>query len=182
MEEGELKMKDKIFGVLQRVGRSFMLPIAILPVAGLLLGIGSSFTNATTIETYHLTGILGEGTIAHALLMIMSRVGSTVFDNLPLLFAIGVAIGMAKKEKEVAALSSVIAYLVMHTSIYALLLLHGEIAEDGQIADSKEVNQGYTRLLETVMRTKEDGAGAVREVSGYQYEKFFRCDGGGEPG
>ena len=135
MEEGELKMKDKIFGVLQRVGRSFMLPIAILPVAGLLLGIGSSFTNATTIETYHLTGILGEGTIAHALLMIMSRVGSTVFDNLPLLFAIGVAIGMAKKEKEVAALSSVIAYLVMHTSIYALLLLHGKIAEDGQIAD-----------------------------------------------
>ena len=48
-------MKDKIFSVLQRVGRSFMLPIAILPVAGLLLGIGSSFTNATTIETYGLT-------------------------------------------------------------------------------------------------------------------------------
>ena len=135
MEEGELKMKDKIFGVLQRVGRSFMLPIAILPVAGLLLGIGSSFTNATTIETYHLTGILGEGTIAHALLMIMNRVGSAVFDNLPLLFAIGVAIGMAKKEKEVAALSAVIAYLVMHTSIYAMLLLYGEISEDGQIAD-----------------------------------------------
>ena len=44
-------MKDKIFGVLQRVGRSFMLPIALLPVAGLLLGLGSSFTNATTIET-----------------------------------------------------------------------------------------------------------------------------------
>ncbi|MBU5429141.1 glucose PTS transporter subunit IIA [Kineothrix sp. MSJ-39] len=128
-------MKDKIFGVLQRVGRSFMLPIAILPVAGLLLGIGSSFTNATTIETYHLTGILGEGTIAHALLMIMNRVGSAVFDNLPLLFAIGVAIGMAKKEKEVAALSAVIAYLVMHTSIYAMLLLYGEITEDGQIAD-----------------------------------------------
>ena len=135
MEEGEQKMKDKIFGVLQRVGRSFMLPIAILPVAGLLLGIGSSFTNATTIETYHLTRILGEGTIAHALLMIMNRVGSAVFDNLPLLFAIGVAIGMAKKEKEVAALSAVIAYLVMHTSIYAMLLLYGEISEDGQIAD-----------------------------------------------
>ena len=47
-------MKDKIFGVLQRVGRSFMLPIAILPVAGLLLGLGSSFTNTTTIETYGL--------------------------------------------------------------------------------------------------------------------------------
>ena len=47
-------MKDKIFGVLQRVGRSFMLTIAILPVAGLLLGLGSSFTNTTTIETYGL--------------------------------------------------------------------------------------------------------------------------------
>ena len=65
-------MKDKIFEVLQRVGRSFMLPIAILPVAGLLLGLGSSFTNETTIATYHLGGILGEGTILHALLVIMN--------------------------------------------------------------------------------------------------------------
>ena len=103
-------MKDKIFGVLQRVGRSFMLPIAILPVAGLLLGIGSSFTNATTIETYGLTAILGDGTLLHALLTIMSRVGSAVFDNLPLIFAIGVAIGMAKKEKEGSALSAVLRY------------------------------------------------------------------------
>ena len=68
-------MKDKIFGVLQRVGRSFMLPIAILPVAGLLLGIGSSFTNATTIETYGLTKILGDGTLLHSLLVIMNSVG-----------------------------------------------------------------------------------------------------------
>ena len=72
-------MKDKIFSVLQRIGRSFMLPIAILPVAGLLLGIGSSFTNATTIETYGLTKILGDGTILHYLLMIMNKVGSAVF-------------------------------------------------------------------------------------------------------
>ena len=81
-------MKDKIFSVLQRVGRSFMLPIAILPVAGLLLGIGSSFTNATTIETYGLTSLLGNGTILHALLVIMNKVGSAVFDNLPLIFAV----------------------------------------------------------------------------------------------
>ena len=87
-------MKDKIFSVLQRVGRSFMLPIAILPVAGLLLGIGSSFTNATTIETYGLTKILGEGTILHALLMIMNSVGSAVFNNLPLIFAVGVVIAL----------------------------------------------------------------------------------------
>ncbi|MBE5939684.1 MAG: PTS glucose transporter subunit IIA [Lachnospiraceae bacterium] len=129
-------MKDKIFGVLQRVGRSFMLPIAILPVAGLLLGIGSSFTNATTIETYGLTKLLGEGTILHSLLVIMSKVGSAVFDNLPLLFAVGVAIGMAKKEKEVAALSAVIAYFVMNTSISAMLIIDGQILPNGEIAEN----------------------------------------------
>ena len=129
-------MKDKIFSVLQRIGRSFMLPIAILPVAGLLLGIGSSFTNATTIETYGLTKILGDGTILHYLLMIMNKVGSTVFDNLPLIFAVGVAIGIAKKEKEVSALSAVIAYFVMNTAINAMLINNGLILENGEIAES----------------------------------------------
>lgn len=129
-------MKDKIFGVLQRVGRSFMLPIAILPVAGLLLGIGSSFTNATTIETYGLTKLLGDGTLLHALLVIMNKVGSAVFDNLPLIFAVGVAIGMAKKEKEVSALSAVIAYFVMNTAISAMLTITGQILNDGSIAES----------------------------------------------
>ena len=133
-------MKDKIFGVLQRVGRSFMLPIAILPVAGLLLGLGSSFTNTTTIATYGLQGILGEGTLLHSLLIIMNKVGSAIFDNLPLIFAVGVAIGMAKKEKEVAALSALIAYFVMHISINSMLEISGKIAADGTI--SKNVLEG----------------------------------------
>lgn len=126
-------MKDKFFGVLQRVGRSFMLPIAILPVAGLLLGVGSSFTNETTLETYRLGWLLGNGTFLHGLLVIMSKVGSVVFDNLPILFAVGVAIGMAKAEKEVAAISSVIAYLVMNTAIYAMLVISGKISDNGEI-------------------------------------------------
>lgn len=133
-------MKDKIFGVLQRVGRSFMLPIAILPVAGLLLGLGSSFTNTTTIETYGLQWLLGDKTILHALLVIMNAVGSAIFDNLPLIFAVGVAIGMAKKEKEVSALSAVIAYFVMNVSINAMLKIFGKILADGSIA--KDVLDG----------------------------------------
>lgn len=120
-------MKDKIFGVLQRVGRSFMLPIALLPVAGLLLGIGSSFTNPTTIETYNLSGIIYEGGILYTILDIMSKTGSAVFDNLALLFAMGVAIGMAKKEKEVAALSGAIAFLVMNTAISVLISAKGGV-------------------------------------------------------
>ena len=110
-------MKDKIFGVLQRVGRSFMLPIAVLPVAGLLLGFGGSFTNATMIEAYGLQGVLGEGTLLHSLLMVLNGCGNIIFANLPLIFAIGVSIGMAKKEKEVAALSGAIAFFVMHSAM-----------------------------------------------------------------
>ncbi len=120
-------MKSKIFAVLQRVGRSFMLPIALLPVAGLLLGIGSSFTNPTTLETYGLTNIITEGGILYTVLDIMSKTGSVVFDNLALLFAMGVAIGMAKKEKEVAALSGAIAYLIMNAAISTLIAAKGGV-------------------------------------------------------
>ncbi|MBR6523996.1 MAG: PTS transporter subunit EIIC, partial [Clostridia bacterium] len=120
-------MKDKIFGVLQRVGRSFMLPIALLPIAGLLLGIGSSFTNPTTLEAYHLTNVIKEGGVLFTLLDIMCKTGSIVFDNLALLFAMGVAIGMAKKEKEVAALSGAISYLIMNTAISTLISAKGGV-------------------------------------------------------
>lgn len=119
-------MKDKVFGVLQRVGRSFMLPIALLPVAGLLLGIGSSFTNETMLETYKLTGIMGHGTILNAILSVMSAAGNSVFANLPLLFAMGVAIGMAKKEKAVAALAAAVAFIIMHTALSTMLLIYGD--------------------------------------------------------
>ena len=128
-------MKDQIFGVLQRVGRSFMLPIAVLPVAGLLLGIGSSFTNATMIDTYGLQAILGEGTILNMFLTVLSKAGSALFDNLPIIFAAGCAIGMAKKEKEVAALSAVIAYFTMNAAVNAMLANSGQILDDGSIAD-----------------------------------------------
>jgi len=90
-------MKDKIFGVLQRVGRSFMLPIAILPVAGLFLGLGGSFTNTTMLEAYHLMGVMGPGTPIYALLSVLNAAGNIVFGNLPIIFAMGCAIGMAKK-------------------------------------------------------------------------------------
>ena len=134
---GGKKMKDQIFGVLQRVGRSFMLPIAILPVAGLFLGIGGSFTNTTTLETYGLTNIMGEGTILHNILLVMNAAGGIVFDNLPLIFAIGCAIGMAKSEKATAALAAAIAFLVMHASIGSMITVAGgtDAYLDGSVAN-----------------------------------------------
>ena len=137
-------MKDNVFGVLQRVGRSFMLPIALLPVAGLLLGIGSSFTNATTLETYRLTNIIYEGGFLYNILNIMAKTGSAVFDNLALLFAVGVAIGMAKREKEVAALSGVIAFIIMHTAISALITANGGV--EAMAANSTAQVLGITTL------------------------------------
>lgn len=127
-------MKDQVFGVLQSIGRSFMLPVSILPIAGLLLGIGASFTNPTTIATYGLENILGSGTIANALLTIMSSAGNVIFGNLPLIFAVGVAIGMAKKEKEVAALAAMVSFFVMHASTNAVLKLAGDVTADGTVA------------------------------------------------
>lgn len=118
-------MKDKIFGVLQRVGRSFMLPIALLPVAGLLLGIGGSFTNVTMLESYNLMGVMGPGTIINDILSIMLAAGNIIFANLPVIFAMGVAIGMAKQEKAVAALAGVIGFLVMHAVIGVLITITG---------------------------------------------------------
>lgn len=137
-------MKDKIFGVLQRVGRSFMLPIALLPVAGLLLGIGSSFTNQTMLEAYGLTGVIYEGGVLYTVLDIMNQCGSAVFNNLALLFAMGVAIGMAKKEKEVAALSGAIGYLVMNTAISAMITARGGV--DAMAANTTTTMLGITTL------------------------------------
>ncbi len=139
-----INMKSGFFGIMQRVGRSFMLPIALLPVAGLLLGIGSSFTNATTLEAYGLNKIIYEGGVLYTILDIMSKAGSVIFDNLALLFAMGVAIGMAKKEKEVAALSGAIAYLVMNSSISALIFAKGGV--DNMAENSTATTLGITTL------------------------------------
>ena len=137
-------LKDKIFGVLQRVGRSFMLPIALLPIAGLLLGIGSSFTNPTTLEAYNLTGLIQEGGALYTVFDIMKTTGSVVFDNLALLFAMGVAIGMAKKEKAVAALSGAISYLIMNTAISTLITAKGGV--EAMAANSTTTTLGITTL------------------------------------
>lgn len=144
LRKGELKMKDKIFGVLQRVGRSFMLPIALLPVAGLLLGIGSSFTNETMLAAYGLNNVIHPGTLIYTILDVMSQTGNAVFSNLALLFAMGVAIGMARKEKEVAALSGAVAYIIMNTAIQAMINAAGGV--EAMPANSTTTMLGITTL------------------------------------
>ena len=107
------KKRGQIFAAAQQIGKSLFLPIAILPFAGILLGIGSSFTNETTIATYGLSGILHPGSLLYGLMMMLNYAGNAIFGNLALIFALAVALGMAKKEKGVAVLSSGIFYLIM---------------------------------------------------------------------
>lgn len=129
------KGEGVVFATVQKIGRSFFLPVSILPVAGLLLGLGASFTNATTISTYHLERMLGEGTILNGLMVIFSQVGSTIFGNLPIIFAMAVALGMAKNEKAVAVLASAVSFFVMHSSVNAMLRLTGYLLADGSYSE-----------------------------------------------
>ena len=118
-------MKKHLFSLLQRIGQSFMLPIALLPIAGIFLGIGSSLTNTNMLAAYHLKELMGPGTAPYILLSLLNSAGSIIFDNLPILFAVGVAIGMARSEKATAALSSIIAFFVMHSTIGSLITYTG---------------------------------------------------------
>ena len=133
------KKGHSAFSLLQRVGRAFMLPIALLPIAGLLLGVGASFTNITMLETYNLIGLMGPGTVLYSIFTLFSSVGTVIFDNLPILFAMGVALGMAEQEKATATLSAAIAFFVMHKTINALLLISGRfeagVMQEGTIAN-----------------------------------------------
>ena len=102
-----------------------MLPIALLPIAGIFLGIGSSLTNTNMLAAYHLKGLMGPGTAPYILFSLLNSAGSIIFDNLPILFAVGVAIGMARSEKAIAALSSIVAFFVMHSTIGSLITYTG---------------------------------------------------------
>lgn len=137
--ETKKKWGSGAFSVLQRVGRAFMLPIALLPIAGLLLGIGASLTNTAMLEAYNLMGIMGPGTFLNAVFTLLASVGTVIFDNLPLIFALGVALGMAENEKATATLSAAIAFFVMHKTINSLLEISGRLA-DGSMQEGTVAN------------------------------------------
>ncbi len=125
-------MKDKkifsnLFGLLQRVGKAFMLPIALLPAAGILLGVGGAFLNIAKLDNppgiYEaLIRVINIPAVT-AILTVMNEVGNVVFGNLPLLFAIGIAVGLAKSDKGTAGLAGAVGFLIMHTAISTMLAL-----------------------------------------------------------
>lgn len=103
-----------------QLGQAFMLPIAILPIAGLLLGLGGALTNKATVSAFP---VLRQVWLQSAL-KVMSFAGNAVFDNLALIFSIGLAVGLAKDDKGTAGLAGGVAYLVYTATISGLLKLY----------------------------------------------------------
>ncbi|AKK08525.1 PTS transporter subunit EIIC [Corynebacterium testudinoris] len=121
--------KGKVFKTMQKVGKAFMLPIAILPAAGLLLGIGGALSNPTTVEAYPVL----DNAVAQGIFTVMSDAGSVIFANLALLLAVGLCIGLARRDKGTAALAGVVGYLVMTGTTASLLKVFNP---DGQAIDT----------------------------------------------
>ena len=142
-------MKDKFMDVLQRLGRTFMMPIALLPIAGLMLGIGASLTGEAFVELYSLEGILGKGTILNSFLSILSDAGEVIFANLPLFFAIAVGMGLAKAAKEVAAFSGAVAYFVMYATMTSTLEHFGNVEELKEVPGLISTVVGFENTMNT---------------------------------
>lgn len=110
-----------MFKNLQKIGKSFMLPIAILPAAGLLLGIGGALSNGNTVKAYPFLDI----PLLQGILKVMSASGEVIFVNLALIMCIGLSLGLAKKDKGTAALAGAVAFLVMNASINGMISAFG---------------------------------------------------------
>lgn len=119
-----------------------MLPIAILPAAGLLLGIGGALSNPNTVQAYPFL----DQVWLQAIFTVMSSAGNIVFANLPAIFAVGVAIGLAKSDRGTAALAAFISYLVMNATVHAILNISGRLVEE----NLSSVGQGTALGIQTL--------------------------------
>ncbi len=111
-------MFKKLFGVLQKVGKALMLPVAILPAAGILLGVGTALQNPTLLDAVPALGADWVQLVSN----VLSQAGQIVFDNLSLLFAVGVAVGLAGGDG-VAGIAAIVGYLIMNKTMSTILLL-----------------------------------------------------------
>ena len=144
-----------------------MLPIAILPAAGLLLGIGGALSNPNTINAYPIL----DQFLLQAIFTIMSSAGDIVFANLPVIFAVGVAIGMARSDKGTAGLAALIGYLVMNATINAILLITDNLAADNLSA----VGQGVTLGIQT-LESGVFGGIIVGIMAGLLHNRFNKIE------
>lgn len=156
-------MFKKVFGVLQKIGKALMLPVAILPAAGILLALGNAIHNPNLLD---LMPFLDAGWI-QKVATVMEDSGQIVFSNLSLLFAVGVAVGLAGGEG-VAGLAAIIGYLIMNVTMGVVLNVTGDMAAN---------DPSYANVLGIdTLQTGVFGGIIVGLLAAYMYNRFFRIE------
>ena len=135
--------KSSLMDFLQGLGRTFMLPVALLAFMGLFLGIGSSFASETTINAFPFL----RNVILQAIFRFMSTIGGFAFSNLPVLFAMAIPLGLVRHEKGVAAFSGFVGYVVMNLAINFYLVESGRLVEGDLMV---EAGQGFVMGVQTI--------------------------------
>ena len=158
---------SSLFAKAQRFGKSFMLPIAVLPAAGILLGIGGALSNPNSVKAYPFLDI---GWLQNVF-TIMAAAGNVVFANLAILFAIGIAVGLARSDKGTAGLSAALALLVMNSTINAMLNITGTLAKDNLAG----VGQGMALGIQT-LETGVFGGVAVGIMTYLLHARFNKIE------
>ncbi|MBQ8698190.1 MAG: PTS transporter subunit EIIC, partial [Schwartzia sp.] len=163
----ETQGNGSLFAKAQRFGKSFMLPIAVFPAAGILLGIGGALSNPNSVRAYPFLDIHWLQNI----FAVMAAAGDVVFGNLALLFAIGVAVGLARSDKGTAGLSAALALLVMNATINAMLKITGTLAAD----NLAKVGQGIALGIQT-LETGVFGGVAVGIMTYLLHDRFNKIE------
>lgn len=154
-------MFKKLFGQLQRIGKALMLPVAILPAAGLLLAIGTAMQGESL---QHYLPFIQNGGIQSVAEM-MTGAGGIIFDNLPMIFAMGVAIGLASGDG-VAAIAAFVGYLVMNKTMGAFLHVSPDNVNDAA--------SGYASVLGIpTLQTGVFGGIIIGALAAWCYNKFY---------
>lgn len=157
-------MFKKLFGVLQRVGKALMLPVAILPAAGLLLGIGNMLVNPDFLQ--YVPAL--ENDVVQAIANVLMNSGQIVFDNLSLLFAVGVAIGLSGGEG-VAGLAAIIGFLVMNVTMGTVIGVNDYVLSQGDFS--------YASVLGIpTLQTGVFGGILVGILASSMYKRFFKIE------
>ena len=156
---------SSIFAFIQNFGKALMLPIAILPAAGLLLGIGGALSNPNTLKAYGFLDVYW----LQDILLIMADAGNIVFANLPILFAVGLAVGLARKDKGTVGLAAVLSMLVMNATINTCLKITGKFAQDNLAS----TGQGMFLGIQT-LETGVFGGMIVGIMTYWLHEKFYK--------
>ncbi|MFC4320405.1 glucose-specific PTS transporter subunit IIBC [Litchfieldia salsa] len=157
-------MFKNLFGTLQKVGKALMLPVALLPAAGLLLAFGNAMKNPDTVERLP---FLANGWIV-LIASVMERSGDIVFANLPVLFAVGVAVGLAGGEG-VAALAAIIGYLIMNVTMGAIIGVTPEMVAENSAA--------YATVLGIpTIQTGVFGGIIIGVLAATMYNKYFKME------